>query len=80
MSDDQDDKNAVPVVIYRVSELEKSDAKQWDHIKDHKEILSEWVTVFKVLKVGLGILVTVVLAVVIYMRGGLDALLRFLAG
>lgn len=71
MSDEQHD---IPVIVHRVDKLERSDDKQWEHIRVHGDRFRDWEVTIRVLRWGVTFLAGVAAVVGVWLRGGWSAL------
>lgn len=63
---------------YLITELQKSDERQWKQIEEHHSWLTETKIRIRLLKSGVIILATIAAAVGIWLRGGWDAIFQLI--
>lgn len=78
-----DDTDAIVKTLlheHRIGRLEESDGHQWDKIRDHSSWFQELHITIKLVKIGIGFLSVLGLAVVVWVRGGWEALAALIVG
>lgn len=78
MSEDKENIPSIQMHGYLISELQKSDVKQWEKIEEHHSWLTETKIRIRLIRSGVFILATIAAAVGIWLRGGWEALVQFI--
>ena len=79
---DDDAEGQVKILLHdhRIGKLEESDKSQWSKIHNHSDWFHEIHITMKLVKIGIGFLSVLGLAVVVWVRGGWEALAALIVG